>query len=158
MRKSRIIINTILLTICSFVTFSNIKAQSTEAKPEMTATDIQKARVLIENIDKKFSEAYRDVDSIAITSFYAKDGEMLTQHGAIKGGDLLSTWNRMIQGDSTRNLEFITTAFTGDNEYMVELGIYEMKDDNGIAKDKGNYVVVWKQESGTWKLYRDIGL
>ncbi len=60
--------------------------------------------------------------------------------------------------DNTRTLLFTTTAFTGDSVYMVELGIYEERDDNNNMKNKGRYLVVWKQEDGELKIYRDIGL
>ena len=60
--------------------------------------------------------------------------------------------------DNTRNLLFTTTAFTGDSVYMVDLGIYEERDDKNNLKNKGRYLVVWKQENGEWKIYRDMGL
>ena len=60
--------------------------------------------------------------------------------------------------NSTRDLTFTTTDLTGDAGFLIETGTYEMKDDKKNVKDKGKYVVIWKQEGGQWKLYRDIGL
>ena len=39
---------------------------------------------------------------------------------------------------------------------LAETGTYEMYGDNNKTLDKGKYVVVWKQENGQWKIYRDI--
>ena len=53
---------------------------------------------------------------------------------------------------------FTTTSLTADAEFLIEVGLYEIKDDNNNLKKKGKYLVVWKQENGGWKLYRDLGL
>ena len=41
---------------------------------------------------------------------------------------------------------------------MIELGDYEERNDKNELKNSGKYLVVWKQENGKWKIYRDIGL
>ena len=38
----------------------------------------------------------------------------------------------------------------------LETGRYELYDAQNKILDKGKYVVVWKQENGEWKLFRDI--
>jgi hypothetical protein len=38
------------------------------------------------------------------------------------------------------------------------VGVYEIKDEQNNLRSKGKYLVVWKQENGNRKLYRDIGL
>jgi hypothetical protein len=45
-----------------------------------------------------------------------------------------------------------------DGEFVLELGDYKMVDANKKVVDSGKYCVVWKQEDGQWKLYRDMGL
>jgi ketosteroid isomerase-like protein len=60
--------------------------------------------------------------------------------------------------NNTRNLTFKIISLSGDHEFLVELGIFESKDDNGSLKNKGKYLVVWRKEKGEWKIYRDFGL
>jgi len=60
--------------------------------------------------------------------------------------------------EGTPNLIFTTNSLSTDGEFLVELGIYQSKNNEGIVKLSGKYLVVWKQEEGEWKMYRDIGL
>jgi ketosteroid isomerase-like protein len=134
-------------------TFSTTFGQT----PEPTAIDLQKARVIIDSLDRQFSRYYFNGDSLALYAMYAKDASL----GSLKGNDLRSGIGRMIQNsiqNNSRNITYTTTTLSIDAEFIVEVGIYEAKDDKGNLKGKGKYLVVWKQENSNWKLYRDIGL
>ena len=88
---------------------------------------------------------------------YAKDAKF----ESLKGNEILLSWGKQIRNsikNDTRNLIFITTSLSADSEFLVELGTYEIKDSKGNLKHTGKYLVVWKQEDGKWKLYRDLGL
>ena len=131
--------------------------QNADTKSESNQIDIENVRIIIENLDKQFSKDFYNGDSVALANYYSSDAKF----GSLKGKDILSAWGRMIRNsikDSTRNLLFTTTAFTGDSDYMVELGNYEEKNHKNELKNSGKYLVVWKQENGEWKIYRDIGL
>ena len=144
------------LIVLTFLTGCQ-QQQNADTKSESEKTDLQKIRLKIEALDKQFSKDFYNGDSLALANYYSSDARF----GSLKGKEILSAWGRMIRNsikDSTRNLLFTTTAFTGDSVYMVELGIYEERDDRNNFKNKGRYLVVWKQENGEWKIYRDIGL
>ena len=119
--------------------------------------NLEKAKAIIESTDIQFSKDYLNGDSLALAAHYTKDA----QFGSLEGEEILSYWGKSIRNsikNNTRNLIFTTTALTGDSEFLVELGIYEIKDDTNTLKGTGKYVVVWKQEDGEWKIYHDIGL
>ncbi len=150
---NRFFLTGIFLICCNSVLF----AQATKPDSELSASEIQKARTIIEKIDKQFSEDYLNGDSLALASYYAKDG----QFGSVKGKDILSAWGKSVRNsieNNTRHLIFTTVAVTGDSEFVVELGTYEFKDDNNNLKHSGKYLVVWKRGNGEWKIYRDWGL
>ena len=131
--------------------------QNTNINSVFEANNIEKTRIVIEDIEKQFSKDFYNGDSLALAGYYSSDAKL----GSLKGKEILSFWGRAIRNsviDSTRNLLFTTTAFTGDPDFMVELGVYEERDDKNNLKNKGKYLVVWKQENGEWKIYRDIGL
>ena len=131
--------------------------QSTDSKSLPERVDLQKVRQIIEGLDKQFSKDFYNGDSVALANYYSSDARF----GSLRGKDILSACGRMVRNsikNNTRNLLFTTTALTGDSVYVVELGIYEMRDDKNNLKDKGRYAVVWKEENGEWKIYRDIGL
>lgn len=147
-----------LMIISSLVFFiqPSLSAQATETKSNM-AIDMQRARVLIENADQQFSKDYKEGDSLALAAHYAKDAEF----GSLKGEEILAYWGKSIRNsikNNARNLIFTTSSLTNDGEFIIELGTYELKDDQDVLKGTGKYLVVWKQEDGKWKIYRDIGL
>lgn len=53
-------------------------------------------------------------------------------------------------------LKLTTSSVWGDADLVVEEGGYEMTDKSGTHIDHGKYIVLWKEENGQWKLYRDI--
>ncbi len=121
------------------------------------AIDLVKARTAIENTVAKFSVDYLKGDSVALAAYYTKDAML----GSAKGDEILSAWGRSIRNsikNNTRNLTFTIITLTGDDDFLIDYGYYEGKDDKNQVKYKGKYVVVWKQENGEWKIYRDNGL
>jgi hypothetical protein len=108
-------------------------------------------------LDLPFSKDFKNGDSIALGSYYCKDGRF----GSLKGKDIIGAWGGLIRKsiqDSTRNLVFTTTAFMGDSDFFIEMRFFEFKDDMNSVKDKGKFLVVLKLEDGKWKMYRDMGL
>jgi ketosteroid isomerase-like protein len=157
MQKRNLITRSSLILFFLLFSSSAVLSQTTKTDSELSAGEIQKARSVIENIGKQFSEDYLNGDSLALASYYAKDA----QFGSLKGKDILSYWGRSVRNsikNNKRHLIFTTVAVTGDHEFLVELGTFEIKDDNNNLKNRGKYLVVWKKENGEWKIYRDIGL
>jgi ketosteroid isomerase-like protein len=119
--------------------------------------DLQRASVIIDSLDRKFAKYYFDGDSLGLYAMYTKDAAL----GASNGIEILATLGSMIRNsieNNTRNIEFTTTSLTSDSEFLIEVGLAQIKDDKHNLKGKFKYLVVWKQENGDWKLYRDIGL
>ena len=115
--------------------------QNADTKSESEKIDLQKVRSTIEALDTQFSKDFYNGDSIALADYYSSDAKF----GSLKGKEILSAWGSMIRNsvkDSTRNLLFTTTAFTGDSDNMVELGNYEERNDKNELKNSGKYLVV----------------
>jgi hypothetical protein len=55
-----------------------------------------------------------------------------------------------------KDLKLSTEDISGNAKQVVETGRYEIYGDKNKFLEKGKYVVVWKFENGTWKMYRDI--
>jgi ketosteroid isomerase-like protein len=141
--------------LCLYLIFSFSSAFG--QKTATTTIDLQKAKTIIDSLDKQFAHYYFNGDSAAIYKMYAKDASF----ECLKGNEILLSWGKQIRNsikNDTRNLIFTTTSLSADSEFLVELGTYEIKDKKGNPKHNGKYLVVWKQEDGNWKLYRDMGL
>jgi len=156
MRKSSPLIKSVVISFIAFLIHVSLSAQATETTSAM-AIDMHQARILIEKTDQQFAKDFQEGDSLALAAHYAKDAEF----GSLKGEEILAYWGKSIRNsikNNVRNLKFTTSSLTNDGEFLIELGTFEIKDDQDEIKASGKYLVVWKQENGIWKIYRDIGL
>ena len=142
-----------LLCLALVFTFSITNGQNSGSE----TIDLQKARIIIDSLDKQFAQHFYNGDSISLYNMYAKGASL----GNKRGNEILLSWGQQIRNsinNDTRTIIYTTTSLSTDSEFLVELGIYEFRDGKGNLKHKGKYLVVWKQEDGMWKLYRDMGL
>jgi ketosteroid isomerase-like protein len=49
-----------------------------------------------------------------------------------------------------------STDVYGNPDLVVEEGKFTVGDGSGKTVDEGKYIVLWKQENGKWKLWRDM--
>ena len=153
MKKIHFIGKQILILVFILCCNKNSFAQSTE----QPTVDLQKAKMIVSSIIKQFAEYYLKGDSVALAAMYTKDASL----GSVKGKDIPSAIGSMIRSsikNNSRNIIYRSTSISIDGEFIIEVGIAEAKDDQGNQKWISKYLVVYKQENGAWKLYRDIGL
>ena len=153
MKKFCLMLKSTLLSLSLVFTFSITYGQNTES----ATIDLQKARIIIDSLDKQFAQHFYNGDSISLYNMYAKGASL----GNKRGNEILLSWGQQIRNsirNDTRTIIYTTTSLSTDSEFLVELGTYEFRDSKGNSKYKGKYLVVWKQEDGNWKLYRDMGL
>ena len=153
MYKLYFVLKSTLLCLALVFTFLITNGQNSGSE----TIDLQKARIIIDSLDKQFALHFYNGDSISLYNMYAKGASL----GNKRGNEILLSWGRQIRNsirNDTRTIIYTTTSLSTDSEFLVELGAYEFRDSKGNSKYKGKYLVVWKQEDGNWKLYRDIGL
>ena len=153
MKKFCLMLKSTLLSLSLVFTFSITYGQNTES----ATIDLQKARIIIDSLDKKFAQHFFNGDSISLYNMYAKGASL----GNKSGKQILLSWGQQIRNsirNDTRTIIYTTTSLSTDSEFLVELGTYDFRDSKGNSKYKGKYLVVWKQEDGNWKLYRDMSL
>ena len=145
------------LSLILFVSLSCSEEKEVAPEAQDKGIDLVQARKEIDENVKQFSEDFKNADSLALAGHYASDGTF----GSIKKEDLASAWGSMIRNavkSGTPEIQFTTNSIFSDGEYLVEIGRYEFLDKDKNVKSEGKYLVVWKQEGGNWKMYRDIGL
>jgi len=153
MKKIHFIGKQVLVLVFILCCNKNSFAQSAE----QPVVDLQKAKMIVSSIIKQFAEYYLMGDSVALAAMYTKDASL----GSVKGNDIPSAIGRMIRSsikNNSRNIIYKSTSISIDGEFIIEVGIAEAKDDRGNQKWISKYLVVYKQENGVWKLYRDISL
>ena len=116
--------------------------------------DIHSAiHALIENFESTFSRG----DSADIADFYTDNGMLLPPESDLVQGkrDIKAFWQAAIDmGIKNVKLDIVEVEQHGDT--AIEMSKYTLSsaDDNLIDQGKG--IVIWKYESGAWKLHRDI--
>jgi len=66
----------------------------------------------------------------------------------------LKTCSAMHMGITAATLE--TVEVEGHGQTAIEVGRYRLLAAGDAVADQGKYIVVWKNDNGTWKLHRDI--
>ena len=124
--------------------------------PQQEPADSQQGPSLVEfqELADQWSTYYASKDSVALADMYASDGML----NAIKGREeLIATFGKMMRA-SDRTIKFTVSAVTTDGEYVVDIGSFQSLDSSKTVTSAAKYLVVWKQENGGWKIYRDWGL
>lgn len=129
---------------------------STMSTKDSSTFDLSEARAAIEADNAKFIEDIRKGDSAALAEHYHSEGQVLMANSEpIMRKDISSAWGSFLRM-GIKDFKMTTHDVVGNEDLLVETGTYEMIGDKNAVLDKGKYVVAWRKENGTWKLYRDI--
>ena len=95
-------------------------------------------------------------NSAALAKMYARGAKVMPPNADfVRAKDIAGFWqfvvNSGIRGATLKTLEVEVHGTTA-----IEVGTYVMAGADGTALDNGKYIVVWKKEGSSWKLYRDI--
>jgi ketosteroid isomerase-like protein len=146
-----------LLLICLTLLFTACESGNTNtAEADEAKRDTVDHKAVIEETNKAFSAAALKGDSAAfVTTLYHPDAAVFPPNAPEM--NVSKTASAMTQFSSMGVTSFSLTTkeiFKGD-ETVTEVGTYEMGDGSKTI-DKGKYMVVWKKDGDTWKLFRDI--
>ncbi len=109
---------------------------------------------------RTFAEAFGRGDAAAVAAWYSTDATLLPpDQQMLKGRDAIqSFWQgAMSMGITEAELETVEVEVRDDIAYEVGRFVMTIRPEGGdAAKMTGKYVVVWKQEGGSWKMHVDI--
>ncbi len=105
----------------------------------------------------RFMAALAKGDAGGVAALYTASARILPP-GSRAIGDpagLKAFWaSAMAMGIKRLELETLEVELHGDT--AIEMGSAKIYGPSGDVIDDGKYIVVWKRESGEWKLHRDI--
>jgi len=110
-----------------------------------------------EAANRKFMEAFGRGDAANVARLYTSSAQLLPAHSDFVAGTtaIQRFWQgAMDMGLKEAVLETIELEALGDTAY--EVGRYTLKAAGGQVADAGKYLVIWRQEGGTWRIHRDI--
>lgn len=111
----------------------------------------------IDRANRRFMDTFGRGDAEGMAQLYTADGQLLpTGSDVIAGqGAIAEFWGgAMAMGIKAAVLQTQELEQLGDT--AIEVGRYTLRAGDDEVVDQGKYVVVWKNDEGTWKLHRDI--
>lgn len=144
------------MSICFLTSCINEKDKK-EIEKSAAVFDIKQGEASIKQSNQRFMKAFEASDSTEASNCYSLKGKlMLADKEAITGRDKIETYLGKMMALGVKKFELKTLQIWGDSTILAEEGTYEMSDSGNNQLDKGKYIVLWKPESGNWKMYRDM--
>ena len=114
-------------------------------------------RPQIESANAQFMSSFKRGDAVGIANLYTAEAQLLPANSDFVRGTaaIRAFWQNVIDtGLKGANLETIELEDHGDT--AIEIGRYRLLAAGDAVVDQGKYIVVWKHDTGKWKLHRDI--
>lgn len=131
--------------------------QSQTDKADKSNFNIDSVKAHISKMNESYGERFMTGDTAFYTIRYCKNAEVYSPGmPAVKGlGAIISFF---YQGGANKEakIELPLGNIYGNEELVVEEGTYNFPDGKGGSVDNGKFIALWKQEDGTWKLFREI--
>lgn len=114
-------------------------------------------RATIEANNKGFMQTFARGDAAGIARLYTAEGEVLPPNSeTVHGTQQLEAFWKQIMTLGLEGIQLKTVEVDVQGDTAIETGRYTLTLPGGATADHGKYLVVWKNDAGTWKLHRDI--
>ena len=123
-----------------------------KTKPEF---DLANAKKEIEAANQNLVELLAKKDSVGFANSYTEDAKFMGYNQPEGRKAIQTVWAQNMKADATQ-ITLTTVEVWGNETTLTEEGVFDFKTKEGVALDKGKYVVVWVNDNGTWKIHRDI--
>ena len=155
MTKISILSSALYVSFC-FVTSCTNANNPDPGEKSKPGFDLTAAKKDIEEANRNFCGMLSKSDSVGLANSYATDAEMMVPNApAVVGRKNIQTEISNIINSGATKLDLKTINLWGDEGMLIEEGILTLATKDGKQLDKGKYIVLWKKEDGTWKLFRD---
>ncbi len=125
--------------------------------PASETFNLNAAKETIAATNALFAEAISKSDSAGVANLYSSDAILMAPNmPSFKGTAGVTSFTSAGIRMGMKNFKLATTEVWGNNEMVSETGVYTLTDDKGATLDIGKYIVLWKNEGGKWKMFRDI--
>ena len=105
----------------------------------------------------RFMTAFADGNVAAVGELYTDNARLMPPNSdTVSGRDgIVAALQSFIDmGIASIKLETVEAEEHGDT--AIEEGRYTLGTADGQTADVGKYIVIWKNDNGTWKLHKDI--
>lgn len=114
-------------------------------------------RSQIEAANGQFVSAFKRGDAAALASLYTAQGQLLPANSDfVKGTEAIRGFWQGALDMGLKQVALETLEIEAHGDTAIEVGRYNLFLGDGSVADAGKYIVIWKNDLGTWKLHRDI--
>ncbi|GAA0877459.1 hypothetical protein GCM10009119_04270 [Algoriphagus jejuensis] len=149
------------MTAISVVLFAgscNTKPSTGESQAITPTFNLETAKAEIEDANRRFMTVLANGDSIGIANSYTSGAKvMFAGAPSHVGKAAIQTKFSQIINSGVTKVELKTTEVFGSEALLAkgaEVTVYV----SDIAVGEEKYIILWKEEDGKWKLFRDIAL
>ena len=126
-------------------------------KNEVKAFTLDSVKAQIASSNEVFGKSWATGDSTSFAACYATDACINAPNlPRMCGTAAITAFFNGGYAMGVRAATLTTEEVLGGPELVAETGKYVMLDSAGNKLEKGKFIVLWKQEKGSWKMYRDI--
>lgn len=120
------------------------------------AAGTDRARTAIESQARALAQASQRGDAAAMASLFTADAKINVPGTVVAGRTgIQGFWQAALNG-GMKGLSLTAAEIEGSGELRFETGRYSALGVNGAELGSGEYLLVWKQEGGAWKIHRDF--
>lgn len=119
--------------------------------------DLNAVRQHIEAANTMYGERFKTSDPAWYAARYTRDACILPEKlRRICGLENIIGYYYSNGGNQSISIRITMLEISGGAEAVVEEGLYEITNGDAVVLDKGKFLATWVQESGIWKLRREI--
>src|SRR6185437_9519971 len=135
----------------------NSEQDKLQIEKSASAFDIKQGEASVMQSNLHFMKSFKAGDTIDVAQTFTTDAKiMVSGQPPITGKNNLVHFFSNMMKKNIAEYKLTTLKISGDSSILVEEGTYTMLDSSRRQKDKGEYNSLWQQESGNWKIYRDM--
>jgi len=126
-------------------------------KDSAASFDITAMKTIIQEKNNQFTKAHITGDTAFLNNIFTQDAKVFPPNSdAVIGHHAIAVLNLQYVNFDIKEFSEGTTAFYGNEEYLIDEGTYFMRYGKDNTIEKGKYLNVWKREDGDWKLFSNI--
>ena len=144
--------------ICLITFFAcNNEQDKLQIEKSASAFDIKQGEASVMQSNLHFMKSFKAGDTAEVAQTFTTDAKiMVSGQPPVTGKKNLVHFFSNMMKKNIAEYKLTTVKISGDSSILVEEGTYTMIDSSRRQKDKGEYISLWQQESGNWKIYRDM--
>lgn len=150
----------LVITFAGLLTIGcgNNNTASTDTDKASAATfDVTEMKKIIEEKNTQFTKAHITGDTAFLNNIFTQDGKVFAPNSdVVIGRPAIAELNSLYVNFDIKEFREETTAFYGNEDYLIDEGNYIMIYGKDNTIEKGKYLNVWKKEDGDWKIFTNM--